>query len=158
MEKGYAEKVPREQLEVNDRPIWYLPHQPVIHPLTLNKVRVVYDCAASYCRTSLNQQLLQGPDQTNQLTGVLIGFREELVATVADIEAMFHQVLVEPEDRDALRFLWWLNPDVSGEMEEYQMTRHLFEATSLPSVANLCLRKTAELHQEEFDSLAVEMV
>ena len=50
MEKGYAEKVPREQLEVNDRPIWYLPHHPVTHPLKPDKVRVVYDCAASYCR------------------------------------------------------------------------------------------------------------
>ena len=158
MEKGYAEKVPREQLEVNDRPIWYLPHHPVTHPLKPDKVRVVYDCVASYCRTSLNQQLLQGPDQTNQLTGVLIRFREELVATVADVEAMFHQVLVEPEDRNALRFLWWSNPDLSGEMEEYRMTRHLFGATSSPSVANFCLRKTAELHQEEFDSLAVETV
>ena len=86
MEKGYAKKVPREQLEVNDRPIWYLPHHPVTH-------RVVYDCVASYCRTSLNQQLLQGPDQTNQLTGVMIRFREKLVATVADVEATFHQVI-----------------------------------------------------------------
>ena len=88
---------------------------------------------------------------------MLIRFREELVATVADVEAMFRQVLVEPEDRDALRFLWWSNPDLSVEMEEYQMTRHLFGATSSPSVTNFCLRKTAELHKE-FDSLAVEMV
>ena len=102
LEKGYAERVPQEHLEVHDRPTWYLPHHPVTHPLKPEKVRVVYDCAASYGRTSLNQQFLQGPDQTNQLTGVLIRFREELIATVADVEAMFHQVLVEPEDRDAL--------------------------------------------------------
>ena len=61
---------------------------------------------------------------------MLIRFKEELVATVADVEAMFHQVLVEPEDRGALRFLWWSNPDLSGEMEEYRMTRHLFGAIS----------------------------
>ena len=131
MEKGYAEKVPWKQLEVNDRLIWYLLHHPVTHPLKPVKVRVVYDCAASYCRTSLNQQLLQGPDQTNQLTGVLIQFREELVATVADVEAMFYQVLMEPEDRDVLRFLWWSNPDLSGEMEEYRMTRHLHQASPI---------------------------
>ena len=47
MEKRYTEKVPREQLEVNDRLIWYLPHHPVTHPLKPNKVRVVYDCADS---------------------------------------------------------------------------------------------------------------
>ena len=136
LEKGYAERVPQEQLEVNDRPIWYLPHHPVTHHLKPDKVRVVYDCAATYGRTSLNQQRLQGPDQTNQLTGVLIRFREELIATVADVEAMFHQVLVEPQDRDALRFLWWPSTDLSGKMEEYRMTRHLFGTTSSPSVAN----------------------
>ena len=40
---------------------------------------------------------------------------------VADIEGMFHQVLVEPRDCDVLRFLWWPNRDLSGEMEEYRM-------------------------------------
>lgn len=38
------------------------------------------------------------------------------------------------------------------------MNRHLFGATSSPSVANFCLRKTAELHREEFDAEAVETV
>lgn len=74
------------------------------------------------------------PDQTNQLTGVLIRFREELILMVADVEAMFLQVMVEPQDYDALRFLWWLNEDLSGEMDMYRMTRHLDRATSLPSV------------------------
>ena len=38
------------------------------------------------------------------------------------------------------------------------MTRHLFGATSSPSVANFCLRKTVDLHHEEFDSVVVETV
>lgn len=84
----------------------------------------------------MNQQLLQGPDQTNQLVGVLSRFRQETVAMVADIEGMFHQVLVEPKDCDMLRFLWWPNGDLSGEMEEYRMVKHLFAATSSPSIAN----------------------
>ena len=77
------------------------------HPLKLGRVRVVFDCAARYCGTSLNQQLLQGPDLTNPLVGVLVRFRQEPIAMAADIEAMFHfhQVYVDPQDRDALRFL-----------------------------------------------------
>jgi len=70
IEKGHAEKVPKEELEVKDRPVWYLPHHPVTHPLKPDKVRVVYDCAAKFRQTSLNHQLLQGSDQTNQLVGV----------------------------------------------------------------------------------------
>ena len=91
IESGHAEKVPDEELErTEDRPVWYLPHHPVTHPLKPGKVRVVYDCAAKYGGTSLNQQLLQGPDQTNQLVGVLSRFRQEPIGVVADIEAMFH--------------------------------------------------------------------
>ena len=106
--KGHAQKVPKEELHLKEQSVWYLPHHPVTHPLKPGKVRVLFDCAARYCGTSLNQQLLQGPNLTNPLVGVLIRFRQEPTAMAADIEAMFHQVYVDPQDRDALRFLWWL--------------------------------------------------
>jgi len=77
---------------------------------------------------------------------------------VADIEAMFHQVFVDPNDCDALRFLWWPNGDLTKEMEECRMVKHLLGATPSPSVANFCLRKTAQFFQEEFDAGVVETV
>ena len=67
-------------------------------PKKPDKVRVVFDCAAKYHGTSLNENVLQG---TNFLIGVLLRFRQEPVA-VADVEAMFHQVLVHPKAIDAL--------------------------------------------------------
>ena len=158
IDDGHAEKIPKEELEPDDRPVWYVPHHPVVHPLQLEKVRVVCDCAATYKGTSLNQQLMSGPDQTSQLVGVLIRFRQEKVGLVADIEAMFHQVLVEPKDRDVLRFLWWPNADLSKELEEYRMVKHLFGATSSPSVTNFCLWKTAELNCKEFDDVTTDTV
>ena len=66
-------------------------------------MRVFYDCAARYGGTSLNQQLLHGPDQTNQLVGVLSCLRQESVGVVAGVEGRFLQVLVEPRDGDALQ-------------------------------------------------------
>jgi len=39
---------------------------------------------------SLNEQLLQGPDLTNTLIGVLLRFREHPVALMADVESMFY--------------------------------------------------------------------
>lgn len=44
-----------------------------------------------------NEQLLQGPDLTISLVGVVIWFRQEPAAIMVDMEAMFHQVKV-PED------------------------------------------------------------
>ena len=90
LEKGYAEKIPKEQLQPAGTSIWYLPHHPVTHPAKPEKVRIVFDCAATYQNISLNQQLLQGTYQTNQLVGVLIRFRKEGIGSVSDIESMFH--------------------------------------------------------------------
>ena len=137
--------MPTDELQPGDRQVWYLLHHPVTHPLKPEKVRVVFDCAAQFAHTSLNRQLLQGPDLTNSIVGVLTRFPQEFVGLVADIQSMFHQVRVEPRDCDALRFLWWPGGDLSAELTEYRIVKHLFGATSSPSVVNLCLKKTAEM-------------
>ena len=129
-----------------------------MHPNKPEKVRVVFDCAAEYQGTSLNQQLLQGPDLANPLVGVLIRFREEPIALVADIESMFHQIGVDPKDRDTLRFLWWENGDLREEPREYRMVRHVFGATSSPSIANLCVKKAASASHDDFDAETVRTV
>nr|XP_027237819.1 uncharacterized protein LOC113828948 [Penaeus vannamei] len=76
------------RLERNDGRIWYMPHHAVRHPTKL-KVRVVYDLKAKFNGTSLNDHLLQGPDLTNPLIGVLMRFRHGHYAVTADIEEMF---------------------------------------------------------------------
>ena len=90
--KTYASKVTADQVIGPLGTHWYIPHHPVFHPQKPGKVRVVFDCSAKYSNTSLNDQLLQGPDPTNSLVGVLTRFREEPVAFISDIEAMFYQV------------------------------------------------------------------
>ncbi|KAM3875257.1 uncharacterized protein ACN63O_000311 [Diretmus argenteus] len=122
------------------------------------KIRVVFDCGASYKGMTLNEQLLQGPDMTSSLVGVLTRFRQEQVAVMADVESMFHQVKVPPEDVDLLRFLWWPDGDVSQESQEYRMEVHLFGATSSPSCASYALRRCAEDNKDRFDSAVVDAV
>jgi len=53
------------------------------------KFRVAHDCAARYQGVALNDKLLQGPDLTNSLVGVLLRFRQGKIAFTADIKAMF---------------------------------------------------------------------
>ena len=97
IEKGHARPEPRE--EPNPPAArWYLPHHPVYHPQKPGKLRVVFDCAAKWRGTLLNDQPLQGPDLTQSLVGVLSRFRQERVALMSDVEAMFHQVRVRPCD------------------------------------------------------------
>ena len=156
--KGYAKQVPVEELYPNGRPLWYLPHHAVFHPHKPDKLRVVFDCAARFKGTSLNDQLLHGPDLTNSLFGVLQRFCQEPVALVSDIEAMFHQVKVDPLDSDALRFLWWPNDDLSAQPIEYRMEVHLFGSTSSPSCANFCIRKTAQDNIGNFSHQVIDTV
>lgn len=105
---------------------------------------MVFDCAASFKATSLNNELLQGPDLSNTLLSVLLRFRPEPIALMANIEDMFHQVRVPPQDVDFLSFLWWPDVDVSQQLAEYRMTVHLFSAISSPSCASFALSKTVE--------------
>jgi hypothetical protein len=55
---------------------------------------------------------------------------------MADVEGMFSQVRVPPEDTDYLRFLWWPGGNTDQALEEYRMKVHIFGATSSPACAN----------------------
>ena len=139
IERGDAEKIPPDEAEKEQ--VWYIPHHGVYHPKKPDKIRVVFDCSSRYKGTSLNDHLLQGPDLTNSLVGVLIRFRQEKIAVSCDVEKMFHQFRVNKEDRDYLRFIW--------EDGDYRMKVHLFGATSSPGCANFGLKQLAKDHEEE---------
>lgn len=152
LDKGYAERVPASQLQRCDGRVWHIPHHGVYHKQK-GKLRVVFDCSASYQGKSLNTMLLQGPDLANPLLGILLRFRHERIALMADIEAMYYQVKVHEHQRDFLRFLWWPLGDTSQPMTVYRMTVHLFGAVSSPSIANFALKQTAldNAHQYSID-------
>ncbi len=115
IKNGHAEKVPESELQVKPGHKWYLPHHGVYHPKKPSKIRVVFDGSAQYHRHSLNSHLLQGPELTNTLLGVLLPFRKEAIAISCDVEQMFHQFRVNPKHRDYLCFLW----SQYGELTEF---------------------------------------
>ncbi|XP_052387105.1 uncharacterized protein LOC127933996 [Carassius gibelio] len=156
LRKKYAEEV----VDINrkDGCVWYLPHHPVLHPHKPEKVRIVFDCAARYQGTSLNDHIHQGPDFTNKLLGVLLKFRQEPIALNADIESMFYQVRVPSEERDVLRFLWWEDNDPNKPPKHYRMTAHLFGGVWSPSAANYALQRVAEDNHGNFSDDTVETV
>ncbi len=156
-ENNYAEEVPQDELAQSPGKIWYVPHHGVYHPKK-KKLRVVFDCAASYQGVSLNTELLQGPDLTNSLLGVILRFRKEPIGLMADVKSMFHQVRVDKADVDYLRFLWWPQGDTSKSPKEYRMLVHIFGAVSSPSCASFALQKTAADNEAWFSPLVTETV
>ena len=99
----------------------------------------MFDAAAKYCGTSLNENLLKGLDLLSSLIRIILGFRINELAVMGDIEEMFHQVNVPTTDRDTLRFLW--RDNVKHQIEYYIMNVHFFGKKVLPVVANGLLNK-----------------
>ena len=155
--KGYARKLSPEETTTKSNITWYLPHHPVLNPNKPGRVRVVFDAAARFAGTSLNDCLLQGPSLTNDICGVLMRFRQHPAAFTADIEAMFNQVRVTPADTDALRFLWW-SEGVDQPPDEYKMLVHPFGAKSSPCCANQALKVTAEAGRQRYSPEVIETV
>ena len=117
--------------------IWYLPTHPVESPNKPEKVRRLANAASIFKGTSLSDNLLTGPDLLTDLLELILRFREHAIGVLADIEGMFIQIAIRPEDQSALRFLW-LEDDF---VRQYQNTRLIFGANCSPCCAIFALRK-----------------
>lgn len=53
-----------------------------IPPYKTRENRVVFDCVVQFESTSLNDQLMQGPEQLITLIGVLCSFRKDMIASM----------------------------------------------------------------------------
>ena len=128
--------------------IWYLPHHPNEDPNKPGKVRRVANAASKFRGQSLNTNLLTGPDLLSSLLGVLVRFRENQIAVLANIEGMFMQLAINQTDQSAFCFLW-IN---DNEIQQYQFTRLIFGATWSPSCAiyvlNHCVDKNGDKYPE----------
>ena len=116
----------------------------MINPKKPNNLRAVFDCAVEFRGWSLNNCSLSGPNVIHDLVSVLLRFRERNVAIAADIKEMFLRVKVPKTDRRALRFLRWTDGNINAKPDEYELSTHLFGATSSPFCAISALQKTVE--------------
>ena len=155
MSENIAQGYMEEKTDDTARNIWYLPHHAVTNPNKPGKVRVVFDGAARFGGTSLNDNLHQGPDLLNSLTGILMRFRQGQVALSADIEGMFNQVKVTPCDRDSLRVLWWPNGELDKAPTHYRLTVQAFGLRSSPCIAAYAIHQTADDNAPDFSPLSI---
>ncbi|XP_068735663.1 uncharacterized protein [Montipora capricornis] len=127
LHKGIVEIVPDEE-SVNTLK-HYIPHHEIVTPeKTTTKIRIVFDASAKTKKgsQSLNENLHRGPIILEDLCGLLMRFRLNREALIADVEKAFHQVGLQPEDRDVTRFLWLKDatkPTLENNVQELRFTR-----------------------------------
>jgi len=142
IEENFAELVPQQEQFIENGKQWFIVHHAVYHKKK-DKLRVVFDCSLNFQGTSLNESLLTRPDFINNLVGVLLRFREEKIAFVADVKQMYYQIKVPEKHSNYLKFYWF---DINGQPTQYRLRVHVFGARSSPSIANFALKKCAEDH------------
>ena len=81
------------------------------------------------------------------MVGVIIRFREEYVCLSGDIKKMYHSVRICQLDQHTHRFLW-RNMNLSVPPHTYAMQCVSFGDKPAGTIAQLALRKTAEMSKE----------
>ena len=155
---GFARKLTaQEERSGSVGRVWYNKYHPVINPNKPDKCRMVFDLSAMFSGVSLNSKLVKGPDLLANQVGVTLRFRHFPYAIAVDIEKMFYQVRVRNEDASAFRY-WWRKPGSQLPPDAYEMTVHLFGATSSPAVCCFALQQAAKDSGLEAERLLREVI
>ena len=121
----------------------YIPHHAIRKESSTTPIRIVYDCSChqSKDQPSLNDCLLSGDPQLNDLCCIILRFRCHPIGICTDIEKAFLHIRLHEDDRDWTRFLWLTNPlDPESEFQTYRFKVVLFGAVCSPFMLNATLQ------------------
>ncbi|XP_054290792.1 uncharacterized protein LOC129005810 [Macrosteles quadrilineatus] len=146
-ELGHMEKVTAND---TDKPVYYLPHHPVIKEASsTTKLRVVFDASAKTTTgISLNDSLMVGPTLQDDLFSILLRFRIHIYVLTADIEKMYRQIWIHPSQRDMLRILW--REDNSKPVLIYRLNTVTYGTACAPYLAIKTIQQLAQDERSQY--------
>ncbi|XP_055922692.1 uncharacterized protein LOC129953468 isoform X1 [Eupeodes corollae] len=113
------------------------------------KLRVVFDGSSKPVNsTSLNEELLPGPSLQNDLSSVILKWRKFLFVFTSDIEKMFRQIIVHPEETKFQRILW--RPDTFSSLQLYELQTVTYGTTCAPYLSIKVLQQLANDEADNF--------
>ncbi|XP_029177170.1 uncharacterized protein LOC114945219 [Nylanderia fulva] len=135
----------------------YLPHHGVLNESsTTTKLRVVFNGSQrTRTGTSLNSHLLTGANLLPALTDVLLRWRWHRYVFVTDIEKMYSQILVHPEDCSLQTVLWRHNR--TNEIQEYELLTVTYGMACAPFLAIRTLRQLCADEGAQFPQRATAL-
>ena len=120
-------------VSASDHKVVFLPHHGVLREnSSTTKLRVVFNGSLrTSTGISLNDCLHIGPKLQQDLDAILLRWRTHAFVFAADIEKMYRQILIHPDDRDYQRILW----SYQGKPQEYQLCTVTYGLASAPFLA-----------------------
>ncbi|XP_011694053.1 PREDICTED: uncharacterized protein LOC105453629 [Wasmannia auropunctata] len=133
---------------------YYLPHHCVVkNDSSTTKVRVVFDASAATDNgISLNDLQMVGPTIQNDLLALLIRFRVHPYVILADVQKMYRQVLVNPDQRSLQRIIWRFND--KDPIQVFELNTLIYGTASAPFLATRCLKELANLIENRLPEIA----
>lgn len=125
-------------------PVCYLPHHGVLREASSStKLRVVFNGSSPLpSGDSLNAHLHAGPNLLPMLADILLRWRRHRYVLAADVEKMFRQINVHPQDQDLQRILWRKEP--RGSVQEFKLKTVTYGLACAPFLAIRTLRQLAD--------------
>lgn len=121
----------------------YIPHNLVLRDSSCTtRLRVVFNAS---CKTSsgttLNDHLLVGPKLQQDLSAILLRWRQWRYVYMADIAKMFRQISVHPSDTDFQRILWRPSREAALEAAHFRLLIVTYGFTPAPYLAMRVLKQ-----------------
>lgn len=134
------------QIRDEEQSGYYTPHHGV---LSSNKFRVVFNASAkTTSNISLNEAQMVGEKLQNDLFVILINFRQFKYGITADIEKMYRQILIHPDDRKYQKILWRSTPQ--EPIRTFQLNTVTYGHACAPHCAIRTLVQCATDHEQQF--------
>ncbi|GFX43552.1 integrase catalytic domain-containing protein [Trichonephila clavipes] len=148
LDVGIIEKVTNPFIPTNN-PVFYLPHQGIIkNEYLTTKLRLVFDASAhEEKQLSLNDCLFHGVNLNPNILDLLISFRSNKIAVLADVEKAFLQISLAPKDRDVVRFLI---DDGENGVQVYRFNRVLFGVNASPFLLAATIKTHIGKYMEKY--------
>lgn len=137
------------QVETDDTQGFYLPHHAVIKPSSsTTSVRVVFDGSVkSSSGLSLNDALMTRPTIQDDILTLLLRFRVYTYVLTGDIEKMYRQFLIKPEDPSYQHILW---RNGNNDIATFELNTITFGLSSVPYLAIRCLHQLVDDEKANF--------
>ncbi|XP_066261359.1 uncharacterized protein [Euwallacea similis] len=122
---------------------YYMPHHAVVRDeARTTRLRVVFNGSMKTSTgVSFNDLQMIGPTIQRDLMSILLRFRQHRYVVAADVEKMYRQILIEPDQRSLQRILW--RDNAQKPVEVYELKTITYGTSSAPFLAIRCLFQLA---------------